>query len=515
MANVNQDFADYGIIDPQDVQDAIYAQQDKEAASGGGMMARTDAINRRGMESVFGNPTVDHAKYMQAEMQNAFKEVDAKLPDDADPTTRGMATSTAVMRHFANLPNGDGMPIALKAADQAIKYQTALSEQKKLKVETDESVSRTQKNKIAAADAQMEDRYIPVKVGKDDLGFPTYTTLGDEIPMWNDNGEQNPEFPQRYKQAVEDANKQLTPEDKGAVIKMMRASDLETNKNALAGVTMQARLQIAQDKNETQTKVAEIRAQAAADRAAQKGQKTDRFAMRILSSGVDAAQTISNISTMNFGTTRGYFTGVTPGKTLTDIAGENLRNGLTSEDSQMYNVAITGLAKNLSMLSMQGGLAGGESLSKRIEQQIQVRPGDTHHTILQKMAEVRQIVDTNTKLYMADPNIPQDIKDEMQKAIDQLHDAVPYTVKDVIAYAKESNKDKKLSFSQYATKHNVSGSNIPDGASPEHARAIQDNPRTPTDNSMPSGEKLTQYAKAHFNGDENEARKYLALKGYK
>jgi hypothetical protein len=428
-----------------------------------------------------------------------------------------------VLRHFANLPNGAGMPVALKAADAALKYQNAALEQSKLQAEVNESGARTNNFKIKAAEAQLDDRYVPVKIGKDSLNFPTYTVVGDEIPMWKSDGTYDQNFADSYKNAITDAKGKLDPvADKDAQVQMMKVSDLNSNKNALAGVTMQAKVQIAQDRNAAMLEASQTRAAATL---AKSGQTQDRMSMRILSSAELGSAALSNIANMNFGADRGLLgtgVGAKPGANLFEMTSGALRNKLSDQDTQLYNVAAAGLERNLAMLEMQGGLQGGQHFSEQIGAALKLAPGDTHVTVMAKLAEARQIIDTATKVYMSNPNVAPEIRAEVQGSLDRLHQAVPFTVRDVQNFDKQTQGRNNMTFLQYAQKNNLGEASVPAGTPPANAAAIKRNPaqteptadKPASAKAMPSGDKLAAYAKKFFGGDEEAAKQSLAKQGY-
>jgi hypothetical protein len=119
---------------------------------------------------------------------------------------------------------------------------------------------------------------------------------------------------------------------------------------------------------------------------------------------------------------------------------ESARNKLTDQDVQRYNTMLAGLRRNLATIETVGMAPSGaftETMGS-----IELRPGDTQLTKLSKMAELRQIVTTGMDIPLNDPSVPDNFKKMVQKIVDRVDTAVPFTQEDVTTL--ENSKKKTL-----------------------------------------------------------------------
>jgi hypothetical protein len=70
---------------------------------------------------------------------------------------------------------------------------------------------------------------------------------------------------------------------------------------------------------------------------------------------------------------------------------------------------------------------------------LQIQEGDTILTKLRKMAEIRQIVEYGTKIYLDDPRVPQALKDHVSANVAEMKKAVPFTNHDITLIERERN----------------------------------------------------------------------------
>jgi hypothetical protein len=240
----------------------------------------------------------------------------------------------------------------------------------------------------------------------------------------------------------------------------MHQDMLEAAKNGQTLVPMKldellnSKSQVAIARGQYGLQQAMINAQARIQTANQKNsQMDDRFGDRIMSSADMASVSLGNIAHMRFGSNAGYMgtsLGATPGGSLMELAGGNLRAALSSDEQKMYNTIVTGLGTSLARVELNGGLQGGQALSQIIQQRLAITPQDTPISIMTKLAEARQILDNNTEIYTnsstADPKKVAIIKQRLA----DMHNAVPFTVDDVIKFQQAQSGSNKPSYSDWA-----------------------------------------------------------------
>lgn len=448
MAQSQQDYDDnYGVPDPDEVlsqQQAAYAQSQRDASAG----ARSSASIAQGLINFGGGgQQMDTARRVQARMQEIMSGVTSNSDPNEDPLTAQMRMASAMQRGLIDV----SPKAAMAAGDQLVKLSQAKQQQSLLdtrqKVEQQNLSDTTFKSNIERNTPHMV--YLATDQGTDDKGLALgYKQLG----AFDAN---DPDAGPQLRAAMQSAK------DQGLQAQVM-------NEDQMA----QMKLKVSQDNYARTVQAAMInaqqRAQAAADKAASPGGNSinDRYTDRVLNAGELGIGSIEAIARLPFGTSRGLFVDGSfshAGQSFMSMTGENLRNELTNTDSQMYNVFTAGLGTNLAALEMGGLGTGLAALATQIQNKIQIKPGDSPIAIMSKLGEVRDSIDRGTATKMADPRMAQAKKDELQKMLDRLHTAVPFTRLDVVDFDAANQKDKTLTFTEWAAKNNLgqSGANAP------------------------------------------------------
>lgn len=155
------------------------------------------------------------------------------------------------------------------------------------------------------------------------------------------------------------------------------------------------------------------------------------FTQRVITSANEAARDLANIAQLPISSSRGWFGGRTQGPGIMDAGREALANTMTSQDVQSYNVMATGFQRSLAAIETSG-LAPAGSLTHQMDALL-FKEGDTNLTKLQKMAQIRQIVDAGLEVVAArGAALSADQKTAIDKIVQSLKEAVPYTQGDLI-----------------------------------------------------------------------------------
>jgi hypothetical protein len=200
-------------------------------------------------------------------------------------------------------------------------------------------------------------------------------------------------------------------------------------------------------------------------KAATTGQKDDHMVNRVMTAADMGATQLSNIAAMNLGVSAGFLPGLlgsgapgaSTGTGLMDMTKGALYNTLTPEDTQMYNAMAMNMYRPLSILESGGGIQGGQRISDKIEKALTIRPTDSPMTVLTKLAETRQIIESGSDIYMNANSTDPGVKAALQEKLDKLKAAIPWMPSDVIAFKKAQEKDPQLTFGQYAQNLGVPG----------------------------------------------------------
>lgn len=165
---------------------------------------------------------------------------------------------------------------------------------------------------------------------------------------------------------------------------------------------------------------------------------------RVVNSGNAAATALKNISELPASSSSGWFGPRQPGHTLMGAFKETLANSyMTGQDAQQYNTMLSGVSRNLATLET-AGLAPSGSFTESMSN-LGLKEGDTEMTKLGKMAEMRQIIETNLEPSLHNPRLPPEMRDYVKQIIGNVQQAVPYSQHDVIQLGASTNPRASMS----------------------------------------------------------------------
>jgi hypothetical protein len=155
------------------------------------------------------------------------------------------------------------------------------------------------------------------------------------------------------------------------------------------------------------------------------------YNQRIINAVGEATKAAHSLGTLGIDAqSRGVFPSVVQGLMPLKVTGEILNNQLSDQNVQLYNDRMAGLARQLGTLETSG-LAAQGVLTQGLDQSIRLQSGDTIATRLDRMAEIRQIVDTNIDSTLTNPGLSQEQKDFLVKMKGELDKSIPITHDDV------------------------------------------------------------------------------------
>lgn len=171
------------------------------------------------------------------------------------------------------------------------------------------------------------------------------------------------------------------------------------------------------------------------------------FSERIVASADQASRAIENITELPIGASTGVMgVGASPGHSVFEAGRDVLRNKLSSQEVQDYGTMLAGVRRNLATIETTGLTPAG-SLTESFAS-LELREGDTQMTKLRKLAEMRQIVDAGLEVQLADPAIPDQIKNVMRTVLARVHKAVPFTQSDVTTLQRSQQKNPAVTLQQ-------------------------------------------------------------------
>ena len=143
-----------------------------------------------------------------------------------------------------------------------------------------------------------------------------------------------------------------------------------------------------------------------------------------------------------------------------------LNQTLSNDTSQMLQTRMTGVARGLAALESGGAATGLVGLTDSIEKGVFIPAGASLGVTLDKLGEMRRIVESSGKAQLNDPKLSPERKELIQQELDIVRTAIPFTQSDVDKAMKASKKNPNVSFTEFATAKPV-------GESPIDTKAVK------------------------------------------
>lgn len=129
--------------------------------------------------------------------------------------------------------------------------------------------------------------------------------------------------------------------------------------------------------------------------------------------------------------------------------------------SQKMQTRMAGVARSLASLESGGAATGLVGLTESIEKGVAIPAGAKLEVALDKMAEMRRIVESSAKVMLNDPKISPERKDLISKELNIVKQSIPFTQDDIDLASKASRgmvkgvskEDQNLTFRQFMEKY--------------------------------------------------------------
>jgi hypothetical protein len=143
-----------------------------------------------------------------------------------------------------------------------------------------------------------------------------------------------------------------------------------------------------------------------------------------------------------------------------------LNQKISNETAQMMAGRVIGVARNLASLETGGAATGLAGLTDSIQAGISIPAGAKLHVALDRLAEMRRIVEDSSRAALASPKYNESQKRLIEENLEIVKQAIPFTLEDVrdatVAGSGKSPKvakeDQNLSFTDYINKYGVGSS---------------------------------------------------------
>jgi len=433
-----------GVPDPNELlseQQASYAQElaRSHGSAQAGIAIASGLQNFNG-----GGPQMQEAQMVQSRMRQILQTVNDGADPNEDPLTKQMRIAQAMQSGLmAVSPRA-----AMAAGDKTVEIAQAQKQQALLNTKQQEAQVSLDKSRFDFGVEQNTPQTVVLarSLGKDqnglDQGFEEYKSYDATDPA----------------SAAKMRADMQAAQDQGINVTPMKIGDLINGKNQAAITRGQYQVQQAMIGAAQRDKDAQLKA-------ATTGQKDDHMVNRVMTAADMGATQLSNIAAMNFGVSSGFLPsllgagapGASSGTGLLDMTKGSLYNTLTPEDTQMYNSMAANMYRPLSILESGGGIQGAQRISDKIEKALTIRPTDSPMTVLTKLAETRQIIESGSDIYLKANSTDPGVKAALQDKLDKLKAAIPWTPGDVIAFKKAQETNPQLTFGQFAKQLGVPG----------------------------------------------------------
>jgi hypothetical protein len=126
-----------------------------------------------------------------------------------------------------------------------------------------------------------------------------------------------------------------------------------------------------------------------------------------------------------------------------------LNQQLSDETSQMLQTRMTGVSRGLAALESGGAATGLVGLTESIEKGTFIPAGAKLNVALDKLGEMRRIVESSAKAMLNDPKLSPERKQLIQDELGIVQKAIPFTQADIDRARKESKTNPDLTFTEF------------------------------------------------------------------
>lgn len=231
-----------------------------------------------------------------------------------------------------------------------------------------------------------------------------------------------------------------------------------------ATIMAQSRLDAAQARNATQKELEEIRQQNRKEIEVLKSELNPKggagskvsvyergYANQFVTSANELVPASQNLNILtNGGTspvTAGVFTGLKGGGFLS-ATGSALGNTITPTDSQQYESIMLPVIQNIGTLQNAGRRTTIAQLDN-LRNALIAKPGQSYVAQLQKMGELRQIVEAASEAALVNPALSDEQKAQVQASVGKLQQFIPFTGTDVSKFSVYSKKNPNVQFKDW------------------------------------------------------------------
>ena len=179
---------------------------------------------------------------------------------------------------------------------------------------------------------------------------------------------------------------------------------------------------------------------------------------RIQGAANELAGTLANLVDLPISSTTGWLMGAQmhPPEQLGEAARRSLSSHLTDDEVKSLLYSSQGVPRFLAQLESLGAATGLVGLSNQARMALPAS-GDDGYEVLRKYAELRQIVDRSLETAKTLPGVSDAQKAQFDQITEEVHGAVPWTVKDVNALQHNPSNESVAEFAKRVNAAGASG----------------------------------------------------------
>lgn len=212
---------------------------------------------------------------------------------------------------------------------------------------------------------------------------------------------------------------------------------------------------------------AQDRAEAAADRAEKRSElqnqhlvalirngqgsgKESPQATRVIQAFTQASDALTNIARLPISTTGPMFQQKQFNSLLTAPLSA-LNQEMSDTTSQKMQTRMVGVARSLASLESGGAATGLVGLANSIESGVAIPAGAKLDVAMDKLAEMRRIVESSSEAQLSDKNLSEDRKNLIRNKLELVRKAIPFTQEQLDDAASAAKDNPDLTFTEFAS----------------------------------------------------------------
>ena len=185
--------------------------------------------------------------------------------------------------------------------------------------------------------------------------------------------------------------------------------------------------------------------------ALQGGGKESPAASRVVQAFTQASDALTNIARLPISTTGPMFQQKQFNSLLTAPLSA-LNQEMSDTTSQKMQTRMVGVARSLASLESGGAATGLVGLAQSIESGVAIPAGAKLDVAMDKLAEMRRIVESSSEAQLSDKNLSEDRKNLIRSKLELVRKAIPFTQEQLDAAAMAAKDNPDLTFTEFASK---------------------------------------------------------------